>query len=116
MWGHDYDVIVKLLVLSGQRREEVGGMRWSELGLDRALWSLPPERTNNKRPHNVPLAELVVMYLKARREIQARAKRSRATRGLPRVPERDLVFGEGDGPFSGWSRCKARLNARVGPR
>jgi hypothetical protein len=50
----DHSVIVKLLMLTGQRREEVGGMLWSELDLDRALWSLPGSRTKNKRPHLDP--------------------------------------------------------------
>ena len=34
--------IVQLLILTGQRREEVGGMRWSEVDLDEKLWTLPP--------------------------------------------------------------------------
>ena len=36
-----YFSILRILLLTGQRRGEVGGMRWSELELDRALWRLP---------------------------------------------------------------------------
>ena len=50
-FGH----IVKLLILTGQRREEVAGMAWSEIDLDKALWSIPASRTKNHRPHDVPL-------------------------------------------------------------
>jgi integrase len=93
----DHGAIVRLLVLTGQRRDEVGGMHWSELDLDRAMWSLPGSRTKNTKPHLVPLSSQAVEILRA---IEPR-------------PGRDYVFGEGAGPFSGWSRCKRRLDGRV---
>jgi integrase len=96
--GSDHDVIVRLLMLSGQRREEVGGMRWAELDLERGLWSLPGSRTKNGRAHQVPLSRQAVALLGARE-------------GLP---GREYVFGEAEGSFSGWSRCKRRLDARSG--
>jgi integrase len=40
-----YGDIIKLLILTGQRREEIGSLRWSEVNLDRKLISLPRERT-----------------------------------------------------------------------
>ena len=93
----DHGRIVRLLMLTGQRREEVAAMAWSELSLDRAVWSLPAARTKNGRPHDVPLSDPAVAILE----------------GIDREPGRDLLFGEGDGPFSGWSRCKARLDGRI---
>jgi integrase len=93
----DYARIVRLLLLTGQRREEVAGMRWSELALDRALWSLPGERTKNNRPHDVPLSDQSLAILAS----------------VQRRGGRDLVFGAGAGPFSGWSRAKVRLDARL---
>ena len=48
--------IVKLLTLTGQRREEIGGLRWSEVGFKRDLIALPPARTKNKRLHELPLS------------------------------------------------------------
>ena len=45
--------MVKLLLLTGQRRGEVGGMRWTEVGDE--VWTIPGERTKNKRPHTIPL-------------------------------------------------------------
>jgi len=51
-----------VLLLTGQRRAEVAGMRWSELrdfeGED-SLWEVPKERTKNGQTHFVPLAPAV---------------------------------------------------------
>ena len=93
----DYGQVVRLLILTGQRREEVAGMRWSELDLSKGLWSLPKERTKNGLPHDVPLSLAVLDIL---RPISKRA-------------DRDLVFGAGDGPFSGWSKSKSALDGRI---
>jgi integrase len=100
-WQHsgsgDYGAIIRLLILTGQRREEVGGMLWSEIDPDAALWSIGAGRTKNGLPHDVPLAPAAVAIL----------------RGLPRREDRDQVFGSGDGPFQGWSNAKAALDARM---
>jgi len=51
--------LVKLLMLTGQRRFETSVMRWRDLsGLEstEALWSIPGKVTKNHRPHTVPLA------------------------------------------------------------
>jgi integrase len=93
----DYGAIVRLLILTGQRREEVGGMRWSEIDLKAALWHIPAERTKNGLAHDVPLSLPSASIL----------------RGLTRRDKRDLVFGIGDGPFQGWSNAKSTLDARV---
>jgi integrase len=45
--------IVKLLALTGQRRDEIGALRWSEVDFDKAMISLPPERTKNSRSHDI---------------------------------------------------------------
>ncbi len=94
----DYGRIVKLLVLLGQRRDEVGGMRHDELDLDARLWSLPASRTKNSEPHDVPLSDAAIDILR-------------------KVPRRDgcpFLFGRGEeSSFSGWSRAKAALDARI---
>jgi integrase len=84
--------IVRLLVLTGQRREEVGGLRWSEI--DQGLIVLPPQRTKNSRQHEVPLSR------------QAKAIIERQ----PKRKGRGFIFGIGELGFSGWSDCKARLD------
>jgi integrase len=98
----DYGRIVGLLVLTGQRRDEVGGMRWSEVDLDRRLWTIPAARTKNGREHIVPLTASAQALLPDRRE------------------GRDFIFGSGPRTagsphqgFSGWSKAKAQLNTRV---
>jgi integrase len=94
----DHGRIVKLLMLTGQRRGEIGGLRWSELDLDEAVWRLPAERVKNGVPHEVPLAPLALAIIKA----------------VPRVAERDRLFGRGPNGFSGWGKPKDALDARIG--
>lgn len=100
--ANGYGRIVRLLMLTAQRREEIGGLLWSEAqSLDeqgRALIALPGERTKNGRPHDVPLSTAAVESLKAQ----------------PRIAGRELVFGEGEGGYSGWSRSKDRLDEACG--
>src|SRR5262249_33075828 len=55
-----YGAIVKLLLLTGLRREEIGGLRWSEVGLAAEVIRLPAERCKNKRPHEQPLSPLAL--------------------------------------------------------
>ncbi|TXM72923.1 site-specific integrase [Methylobacterium sp. WL69] len=93
----DHGLMVRLLLLTGQRREEVGGLEESELDLAAGIWTLPATRTKNRRPHEVPLSPLAL-------EILARK---------PRVQGRALVFGLGEGGFSGWSNSKERLDKRI---
>ena len=79
----EYGAIIRLLILTGQRREEVGGMLWSELHLQRGLWSISAERTKNGKPHEVAVSTLALKIL------NAQSKRE----------ERDLVFGAREGAF-----------------
>jgi integrase len=90
-----YGAIIRLLALTGQRREEVGAIRWSEI--NGTTWSINPERTKNGLPHDVPLSREAVAVLDRCR----------------RIAERDLVFGLRGGPFSGWSKAKAQLDGRI---
>ena len=91
----DYGRIVKLLLLTGQRRDEIAALEWSEIDLDAALITLPKERTKNKRAHDVPLSDLALSILPSPRH------------------GRELVFGEGEGPFTGFSAAKRRLDERI---
>ena len=94
----DHGRITKLLLLTGQRRGEIAGMAWTELDLGRGVWSLPAVRTKNGLPHDVPLSTQVIALLS----------------GVSRRDGRDLLFGAAEGPFSGWSLAKRRLDRRVG--
>jgi len=97
----DYGAIVRLLILLGQRREEVAAMRWSELDLDKRLWRLGGERTKNALPHDVHLPDAAIDILTLHGRRAARSK------------QRSLVFGEGVGPFQGWSNAKTALDKRL---
>ncbi len=101
----DHDRIVRLLMLTGCRRDEVGRMRWSELDGD--VWTLPALRAKNGLAHELPLPALAIAQLPPRRTLPATAVNDAPAR------QRGAVFGETEAGFSGWSRCKARLDARL---
>lgn len=54
--GFPFGPVVKLLMLTGQRRAEVAGMTWAELDLDKATWRIPKERAKNGKAHEVDLS------------------------------------------------------------
>ncbi|MCF6117519.1 MAG: hypothetical protein E5X48_21635 [Mesorhizobium sp.] len=58
--GYSFGSIVKLLMLTGQRRTEVAAMRWSELNLEAGTWDLSADRTKNEEPTLIPLSTLAV--------------------------------------------------------
>ena len=60
-----FGTIVRLLILTGARRDEVGGLRWSELDLDVGVWTLPAERSKNGQAHTVPLSAPALALLQA---------------------------------------------------
>jgi integrase len=59
----EFGNIIKLLLLTGCRLNEVAGMRWEELSEDCRTWTIPSQRTKNKRAHVVPLPELATCSL-----------------------------------------------------
>lgn len=99
--GGNFRDLFKLLLLTGQRRSEVGGMHYDELaGLDggRPTWEIPGNRSKNGRPHLVPLSP-------------------RAARIINALPSRDdgglLFTTTGTTPISGFSKAKERVDAWV---
>lgn len=94
--------IVRVLMLTGQRRDEVSALRWSEI--DGETWTLSGERTKNHRPHLVHLTAPVLTILEARRAEQTAMD-----------IKTDLVLtSNGARPFSGFSKSKARLDRAAG--
>jgi integrase len=88
-----YGAIVKLLILTGQRREEIGGLRQDEVG-DEAI-ALPPCRTKNRRPHRIPLAAPAQAILAGWAALTG-----------------DFIFKSGR-PFTSWSMSKRKLDAAL---
>ena len=58
--GHQF---VRMLILTGQRRDDVRLMHWSEIDLDRRDWTIPAERYKGDRAHLVPLTEAMAAML-----------------------------------------------------
>jgi integrase len=97
--GYPFGWHAQLLLLTGQRRDEVAQMIWGELNHDNTVWTLPSERTKNGRAHIVHLAPLA-------REI------------LEKIPRRSRwIFTTGmrgsDAAISGWAQAKARIAAAM---
>jgi integrase len=59
----DYGRIVRLLLPTAQRRDEVGSMQWAELDITSGLWTLPVARTKNHREHLLPLVPAALALL-----------------------------------------------------
>jgi integrase len=91
--------LVKLLILTGQRLAEVGGMQWDELDLKNKLWTLPAERVKNGERHEVPLSDAAI-------EILTALPRIKTTKGFVFTTTRNAAV-------SGFSRAKDRLDAAV---
>jgi integrase len=96
----DYAAIVRLLILTGARRDEITSLRRGEIDIGAALITLPGARVKNSREHVIPLSAPARAILAAR---------------LQHRPDRDLVFGYGEGPFSGFAKAKKELDAKLGP-
>lgn len=89
----------RLLILTGQRRDEVASADWSELNRGHAIWVLPAARTKNRMPHAVPLSHMALVAFDA-------------VAGSENWPARGLVFSNNNRtPFSGFSKVKARIDA-----
>jgi integrase len=97
--GWPFGPLVQLLLLTGQRREEVAAMRWSEIDLAKKLWTLPRERVKNGQAHEIPLSEAALSIINQ----------------LPRTSSASsFVFStKPQRPVSGFSRAKRRLDAAI---
>jgi integrase len=98
--GWPFGPICWLLLLTGARRAEVAGMKWSELDLSaKPSWTLPGERTKNGEPHDIPLSGAAAEIINA----------------LPRVEGKaGLVFSTtGKTSVSGYSRAKAAIDRTI---
>jgi integrase len=92
-WG----ALLKILLLTGCRRDEIGEMRWDELTDDLAVLRLEGSRTKNGKAHELPLQPLTRDLL----------------RSVDRIEGSPYVFtgATGKTPISGWSKTKNRLDA-----
>ena len=89
--------LVKVLVLTGQRRDEVRCLPWNEVDLERAVWTLPAWRNKSKRDHEIPLSPAVLAVL-----------------GAWPQPGKPVFTVNGKVPFSAQKRLKAILDRESG--
>lgn len=96
--GYPFGDIVKLLILTGQRRSEIGSLRADHIK-DNSI-CLPSELTKNKRSHTFPIGTLTASCLQM---------------GHPHDPTNFLFPAQGKSltPFNGWSKAKARLDKKI---
>jgi integrase len=98
--GGPFGLLVQLLALTGQRRNEVAEMQWSELDFEARLWTLPRERVKTGEAHQVPLSRAAIATLKS----------------IPRIGEgRFVLTTTGKTPSNGHSKGKRRLDALLPP-
>jgi integrase len=76
--GGIFAPVFQLLLLRGQRREEVAALRWDEVDLEKAVWTTPAERCKNGKPHHLDLPPQAFSILCSLHE--------------ERLADRDLVF------------------------
>ena len=99
--GWPFGPLLKLLLLTGQRRDEVAGMTRAELSqeISGATWPLAAARTKNKRPHVVALPPAALSLIESAPAIAGKAGYVFTTNGETHV--------------SGWSKTKRRLDAKM---
>lgn len=96
--GYPRGPFIQLLLLTGQRRDEVAGVRWREINLDQKLWTIPADRMKGGRAHEVPLSDAAVVLLE----------------GLPRWKSSDFVLSpSGKNPLTSHTKTKASLDKFV---
>jgi integrase len=95
----EFGRILRLCILLGQRRSEIGGMRWSEFDFDKGTWTLPKERAKNHCANTLPLPPLALDIVQS----------------VPRVEGRDNLFGVvAESGFTLWVKAKHALDKRLG--
>lgn len=92
-----YGTIVRLLILTGQRRAEIADLEWDEIDFAKDVIELPGARTKNSRPHVIPLSTRAVATLA----------------GIPVRNGRDFVFGEASRGFQGWAKSKLLIDTKL---
>jgi integrase len=107
-----FNMIVRTLILTGQRREEIASMTWDEITPDLSTWTIPGARAKNGAAQIVPLSPQTQAILQRAPRFAKRDDGQAAERdGGNKL---DLVFPGEQGVFSGWSKSKERLDRRSG--
>ncbi|MDQ0997030.1 integrase [Phyllobacterium ifriqiyense] len=100
-WGQFY----RLLILTGQRIGEVSGMRWEEIDMEKALWTIPKERAKNNKAHIVHLSSQSIDELRSLSN-----KQEGFVFPAKRLRKKDQKL-LGEGSIKGFSKSKANVDA-----
>jgi integrase len=95
--GAPFGPLIKLLVLTGQRRDEVASLEWSEFDLKRRLWTMPREKAKNNRAHEIHLSDAAMEVLQS----------------IPRLDAALVFTTTGTRPVSGFSKARGRIDAAM---
>ena len=99
--GGAYGTFYQLLIVTGQRKDEVAKLEWKELDRGNAVWLLPPARAKNATAHLVPLSPVAVSILDG-------------IAGGKKWPRKGYVLStSGLAPISNFSRSKAQIDKRL---
>jgi integrase len=96
--GYPFGPCVQLLLVTGQRRDEVASMTWGQLDVENRLWTLLAQSTKAKRRHEVPLSDLALAIM----------ERIPRQEGSPYLFTTTLRT-----PISGFSRAKNLIDAKI---
>jgi integrase len=88
--------IVRLLLLTGQRRGEISALAWSEVDLAKGMIILPPARTKNNRLHELPLSRQALAIIERQ----------------PRRNSSEFLFSDKQG-YKDWNTGKTKLDERI---
>jgi integrase len=103
--GWPFGPLFQLLLVTAQRRDEVGTMTFDELDLGRRLWVIPREKAKNDRAHEVALSDRALAIVAELKETRGR---------IAELKDCPLIFTtNGKTPVSGFSRVKERLDAKM---
>lgn len=91
--GYPYGNALKFLLVTGQRRGEVGSMKWSEI--DNDAWLLPGAHAKSKQGHRVPLSSLALEILE----------------NTPHIGDYVFMSGRGLDLLNGWASAKYRADS-----
>jgi len=103
--GYPMGAFFRLVMLTGQRREEVATMAWADIDLDAKVWAIPAEVTKAGRGHALPLSPAAMDLLRS-----IPRKMARNTAGLL-APSPHVFTTNGETPVSGYSVAKKRMDA-----
>jgi integrase len=104
--GWPFGPLFKLLLVTGQRRDEVGKLEWPELDLDKRVWTIPRERAKNDRAHVVHLSDLALEIIADLPHIAVPAGKD----GKPVTTAEFIFTTTGTSAVSGYSKAKVRVD------